>query len=263
MQERDFKGIWIPKDIWLNTELSIVERALFAEIDSLDTNAHCVAGNDYFSNFFGVSESTITRAIAHLKELGLITSSFNGRVRTLRVVKMTTQSSQNDEGIKLSNNINTRDISNNNNQQELFTDNNNKEVLEVRNKGQKFVADYNAICKSLPKCQRLTPKRTKGISNILKKYSYDDILTVFNKLEASDFCTGKTNGWRADIDFILREDKFISILEGKYDNRKSRRGNGKSVETTSLKEGEVARVVTKEEENELRRMVERGELEEY
>ena len=124
-------------------------------------------------------------------------------------------------------NCSSDNISNNNNtkQQELFTDNINKEELEVRKReelGQKFVADYNSICKSLPKCQRITPKRTKAISNLLKKYSYDDILTVFDKLEASDFCSGRSTDWRADIDFILREDKFLSVLEGKYDNRKRR-----------------------------------------
>ena len=201
--QRDFKGVWIPKDIWLNDELDITEKALFAEIDSLDNENGCTASNAYFIKFFKVSESTITRGISHLKDLGLIESSFNGRVRTLRVVKMTTQSSQNDEDI---NTDNITESNNTNNQQSLFTDTNK----EVRNKGQQFVDDYNAICKSLPKCTRITAKRSKGISNLLKKYSYDDILEVFNKLEASDFCTGKVNGWRADIDFILREDKFVS-----------------------------------------------------
>ena len=128
---------------------------------------------------------------------------------------------------KKTKNCSSDNISNNNNtkQQELFTDNINKEELEVRKReelGQKFVADYNSICKSLPKCQRITPKRTKAISNLLKKYSYDDILMVFEKLEASDFCSGRSTDWRADIDFILREDKFLSVLEGKYDNRKRR-----------------------------------------
>lgn len=159
-----------------------------------------------------------------------------------------------------SDNISTNN--NTNNQQELFTDNTNninKEELEVRKReelGKKFVADYNSICVSLPKCQRITPKRSKGISNLLKKYSYDDILTVFEKLEASDFCTGKKNGWRADIDFILREDKFLSVLEGKYDNRTG----GCSVETISR--GEKYRV-SKEEKEEMRKAVERGELKEY
>jgi len=84
-----------------------------------------------------------------------------------------------------------------------------------------FVNDYNEICKSLPKCAKVTNSRRKSIAKILKKYSNEDILQVFNKAEASDFCTGRNDrGWKADIDFILRENKFVSILEGKYDNNK-------------------------------------------
>ena len=36
--ERDFKGIWIPKEIWLSEQLSLVEKVLFVEIHSLDFN---------------------------------------------------------------------------------------------------------------------------------------------------------------------------------------------------------------------------------
>jgi DNA-binding MarR family transcriptional regulator len=223
---RDFKGVWISKDIWLNPDLDITEKALFAEIDSLDTENGCTASNKYFTEFFRISESTVTRAISHLKELGLIESSFDGKIRTLRVVKLTRQSSQIDEHI---NTVNS-DISNT--QLNIIQDNTNITNKEdtYKIKGQKFVDDFNSICKSLPKCTRLTVKRSKGISNILKKYSYDDILTVFEKLEESDFCTNRGGkGWRADIDFILREDKFVSVLEGKYDNQ----GRRCNVETIS------------------------------
>lgn len=250
--QRDFKGVWIPKDIWLNEQLDITEKAVFAEIDSLDNENGCTASNDYFTKFFKVSESTITRAISHLKELGLIESSFDGRVRTLRVVKLTRQSSQIDE------HINTNISNTNNIQQELF--NTNKEVINkedtYKEKVQKFVDDFNSICVSLPKCIRLTVKRSKGIVNILKKYKDTEITEVFNKLEASDFCTGRSGKWRADIDFILREDKFINVLEGKYDNK----GRKNNFETIS--QGEKYRV-SAEEKEEMRRAVERGELKEY
>ena len=226
MQNRDFKGIWIPKEIWLNSELSIVEKALLAEIDSLKD---CEASNEYFAKFFGVSERTITRAISHLREIGLIDYSFDGRKRYLRLVKMTRQTSQNDEQLNndISNN-NTRNNIKTNNQSSLFEDNNTSNNYN-KEKAQNFVDQFNRICVSLPKCMRLTAKRSKGISNILKKYSEEEITEVFRKLEASDFCTGRSGKWRADIDFILREDKFISVLEGKYDNHKQRR----NVETSS------------------------------
>ena len=49
----DFKGIWIPKDIWLSDQLSLMEKVLFVEIHSLDNERGCYAGNKYFSEFFG------------------------------------------------------------------------------------------------------------------------------------------------------------------------------------------------------------------
>ena len=249
--ERDFKGIWIPKDIWLNNNLDITEKALFAEIDSLDNEKGCTASNNYFINFFKISESTVTRAIAHLKSLGLIESSFDGRVRTLRVVKLTRQSSQFDEH-------NNTDNTNNTNIQQTLFNNKDKEVLEVRKseRGQWFVDTYNSICKSLPKCQRLNAKRSKAIARVLKSYSEEEILEVFNNLENSDFCKGKNDsGWKADIDFLLKEDKFDRILEGRYNNKRG-------CKAEAISEGDKFRV-SAEEKEEMRKAAERGELKEY
>lgn len=82
-----------------------------------------------------------------------------------------------------------------------------------------FVSDYHMICKSLPRCTVITDTRRSKIKKILKKYSKTQILQVFNNLESSDFCKGNNDrGWKANIDFILREDKFVSVLEGKYNN---------------------------------------------
>jgi len=151
----------------------------------------------------------------------------------------------------------TNSISNNI-QQTLFN-NKDKEVLEVRKneRGQWFVDTYNSICVSLPKCQRLNAKRSKAISRVLKNYSEEEILTAFNNLESSDFCKGKNDsGWKADIDFLLKEDKFDRVLEGRYNDKK--RGCKAEVITP----GEKYRV-SAEEKEEMRKAVERGELKEY
>lgn len=143
-----------------------------------------------------------------------------------------------------------------NTQLNLFNTN-NKEVLEVRKKGQWFVDTYNSICKSLPKCQRLNAKRSKAISRVLKNYSEEEILTAFNNLETSDFCKGKNDsGWRADIDFLLKEDKFDRVLEGRYNNK--RRCNVEEISNNGQKYR-----VSAEEKEEMRKAVERGELKEY
>lgn len=83
---RDFKGIWIPREIWLHTELSWLEKMLWAEIDSLDcAESGCTASNEYFETFFGLTERSVQLSLARLKRLGLIAQThFDGRRRTLR-----------------------------------------------------------------------------------------------------------------------------------------------------------------------------------
>lgn len=70
---RDFKGVWIPKEIWLSPELVLMEKVLFAEIQSLDNERGCYAFNRHFADFFGMSDRQIRRHLASLKEKGFIT----------------------------------------------------------------------------------------------------------------------------------------------------------------------------------------------
>ena len=84
---RDFKGIWIPRDVWESRHLSIMEKVLFQEIHSLDNELGCYASNRYFSEFFDVSERQIQNVIASLKEKGFINVFIKNRYeRSIRVV---------------------------------------------------------------------------------------------------------------------------------------------------------------------------------
>jgi len=81
---RDFKGIWIPKEIWLDSSLSLFEKALFAEIHSLDGECGCFAENEYFEKFFGITSKTLQRGFRALKERGYIydaASTGRGKIR--------------------------------------------------------------------------------------------------------------------------------------------------------------------------------------
>lgn len=69
---RDFKGIWIPREIWLNDRLGWVEKLFLVEIDSLDNEAGCFASNDYFAKFFGLSKRRVIDIINNLEKEGLI-----------------------------------------------------------------------------------------------------------------------------------------------------------------------------------------------
>lgn len=65
---RDFKGIWIPKEIWLAEDLSTLEKVFLAEIDSLDGAEGCYASNDYFAEFFNLSKDRCSDVISSLQK---------------------------------------------------------------------------------------------------------------------------------------------------------------------------------------------------
>ncbi|MGA2143274.1 MAG: helix-turn-helix domain-containing protein [Brevinematales bacterium] len=99
-EKRDFKGVWIPKAIYLCSDLSANEKLLLAEIDSLSQlEDGCFASNEYFANFLGVSIPTVTRSISHLKKLKLISViSFDGHIRKLSSnIRVIIVPDQNDE----------------------------------------------------------------------------------------------------------------------------------------------------------------------
>ena len=52
-------------------------------------------------------------------------------------------------------------------------------------------------------------------------YSYDEIIEVFEKAEASDFLKGASeSNFKADFDWLMKDRNMAKVLEGKYDNRK-------------------------------------------
>lgn len=92
---RQFKGVWIPKEVWLDDKLTYFEKAVYAEIDSLDGEDGCFASNKYLAGFFGCTERHIKRALAHLSELGYVnTEMFDGRKRVIKICRIFSETEQ-------------------------------------------------------------------------------------------------------------------------------------------------------------------------
>lgn len=69
----DFKGVRFPRDLWLNRNISLIEKGILVVIKNLDkSDDHCWATNNYLADFFQCNSRTIIRAIWHLKELWYI-----------------------------------------------------------------------------------------------------------------------------------------------------------------------------------------------
>jgi hypothetical protein len=54
---RKFDGIWIPKELWFDQNLTLQEKIFFIEINSLDNEDGCYATNEYFAKFFWNKQS--------------------------------------------------------------------------------------------------------------------------------------------------------------------------------------------------------------
>jgi len=74
-EKRDFKGIWIPKDIWWSKDLSVMEKLFLVEIDSLDNDKGCYASNKYFAEFFQITKGRCSQIIGSLQKKGRINIS--------------------------------------------------------------------------------------------------------------------------------------------------------------------------------------------
>jgi len=97
----DFKGVWIPKEIWQNNNLSLLDKVILAKISSLDNTAKgCYASNKHISEFCHCGERSVSRSLDKIQTLGLIQvniSKFNSR--TIKVISMDSQIGEGDSQI--------------------------------------------------------------------------------------------------------------------------------------------------------------------
>lgn len=84
--ERDFKGVWIPKEVWLDERLSMLDKGILAEVDSLDMGENgCFASNEHLAEFCQCSVTKVSTSITKLVDLGYLSvRSFDGRKRFLK-----------------------------------------------------------------------------------------------------------------------------------------------------------------------------------
>jgi len=233
-EQRAFRGIWIPAEIWLDTDLTPLDKVILMEINSLDCDEKgCYASNDYLANFAGCSSSKVNQTVAKLKDKGYVT--VENPQSPHRRIKTTYDSTYQNLSSNLSKNdkctyqnlstINIDDKDKDNNKEDV-------DILEI----------YHQECPKLPKVIKLTDIRKRAIRMVKKKYTIDEIRTVFRKANASTFLTGGgPRGWKADFDFLLRQDKFVKILEGGYDDFEQEEKNKSSFKAASFFEAAVNR----------------------
>lgn len=248
--DREFKGVWIPKIIWLDERLNALEKIIFAEIDSLDNEDEgCFASNEYLAKFCQCSERKITESISKLTELGYIyLESFNGRQRVLKSNLQTCarQTSKNCEAEKQKNlQINIDEINNIDNINNISKEKENikenddysgKEIIPPK-KVEELTKGANALNifhhwneLNIIQHRELTTGIRKQIDKVLKEYSVEQIkIAISHYAEALhsdyEYCSYK---WSLEKflkqdnclkDFLDDGSKWINYLE--YKNKKT------------------------------------------
>ena len=197
-QKRVFKGVWIPKEVWLDKRLNMLEKGILTEIDSLDNEDNgCFASNKYLSEFCQCSETKVSTAISKLINLQYIyVKSFDGRIRILksRLSKNERQDLKNlnsDFKNFKDNNIN------NNNKYNIYI----KEIIDYLNSK----ADKNYKTNTSNTTKNITARLNEG-------YTVDDFFKVINR---------KVDDWKGTIyeKYLRPETLFGSKFEG-YLNEK-------------------------------------------
>ncbi len=111
---RAFKGVWIPKEIWENKELSWMEKLFLTEINSLDNDNGCFASNNYFASFFDLSKGRCSQIIKSLEEKKYINIKYTYKKNTneieKRIIKVFSILNTCLENDKDNNTINNKDL---------------------------------------------------------------------------------------------------------------------------------------------------------
>jgi DNA-binding MarR family transcriptional regulator len=99
---KEFKGVWVPKAIYLFKELTPWDKFILSDIHSLcSSNQIYFKSNSTICEEVGVSIPSVSRSVKKLVQLGLITSTYDGRIRHIKqtkaLIKKINQATQSDE----------------------------------------------------------------------------------------------------------------------------------------------------------------------
>ena len=100
-----------------------------------------------------------------------------------------------------------------------------QETLETQPSGDEVPYEaikelFNQICKSHDPVQNWSFWQKNKIRKLWVKYGQDlaAFKAVFEKLEASDFLSGRVKDWKAQLDWLFKPAHFSDILNDKYQN---------------------------------------------
>jgi len=228
---RDFKGVWIPKEIWLDEKLTWMEKLFLTEINSLDNENGCFASNKYFAEFFQLSNGRVSQIINSLikKEYLSVKYDRNGKEIIKRVLRILNTGIKNiKQPIK-----NTKDGYLENAKDNNTSNNTSNNTLD------KDVSNYEShVEKKKKKFAKPTIKELKEYINLKFPDAHFSAESFYSHYESNGWMVGKNKmvSWKASIKtwYYNNKDKKQSNNNITAENlkekwRKERNENAKTV----------------------------------
>lgn len=252
MLERAFKGIWIPAEIWLNKELTLLEKVFLVEIDSLDNDNGCFASNDYFSKFFRLSKSRCSEIINSLEKKGLIEINLIYKANTKsiekRIIKVLEKSNRGIRNIEAgTRNIEEGYSENTKDNNTIFnnTFNNNSSINKTSLEN--VIAYYK---REIVNRYILTKLEQDFFLEIENKVSYDLVIrameiSIESNVRELRYIKGIIRKW---IDSDIRTLEQLKTYESRKKSQKEVKSNGRSTKRTKQFEQQISNDDEKDEE---------------
>lgn len=199
---RNFKGIWISKEIWNDKKLTWIEKLFMVEIDSLDNDEGCFASNKYFAGFFDLSTGRVSQIINELikKKYLSVQYEMNGKEIKKRVLKILNRYLENDEGVfrkseegylendkdnntYINNTINNMSVAKSDDgiEKKAVKKSDYKDKIEVYNQ---FMLEKGFSKEQIDACVFNNTKEMKNLASLVKKVELDKLrafLEIANK----------------------------------------------------------------------------------
>lgn len=108
---------------------------------------------------------------------------------------------------------------------------------EYMENAQNILDLYHKHLPMLPKVKKLTPQRISHINNRIGDYGFQEVEAMLIEASKSDFLTGRSKDWKANLDWLMNPSNFLKVLEGNYANKE---GSNGQLRRDSTKDNEPA-----------------------
>lgn len=170
----------------------------------------------FLAKGFGMTEKGVRVVIQKLEKLGMVGVQGASRGTIITICNYEKyQTFQKPEGERKGNRRANEGRAEGDNKKEVSKVKEDKELIA------EAVSGWNDLASrvGLSACQKVTDGRKSALMARLKDAGgIEGWKAALEKIESSDFCTGKKTTWKANIDFVLQESSFTKLMEGAYDN---------------------------------------------